>query len=116
MSTRSQVVRRATAIKGAAVHCAKPAVWLTRAITVAQRMPVVLDVPGVPADQVPCIVSLVDLERLRADAALLAQLRVLWPDRVEETAAFLAVANASRHTSPSGGTREHFRERAQETV
>lgn len=106
MSTRSQVVRRAAAIRGAAVHCAKPSVWLTRAITVAQRMPVVLDVPCVPVDQVPCIVLLADLERLRADAALLAQMRVLWPDRVDETAAFLA----------SGETQAHSRKRAQETV
>ena len=116
MSTCSQVVRRATAIKGAAVHCAKPAAWLARAITVAQRMPVVLDVPGVPADQVPCIVPLADLERLRADAALLAQMRILWPDRVDETAAFLAVGNDSRQTSASGGTQARSRKHVQETV
>lgn len=84
MSTRSEIVRRTSAIQGTALHQARPAEWLERAIQVAQRMPVVIDVPGVPADQVPCVVPLAELERLRRDAALLADLRVLMPDRVDQ--------------------------------
>ena len=86
MAAYKDLAARAAALGAGLVYQGQPAGWLVRAARAAAGMPVVVNVKGLAADDVPVLVSLAELERLQRAAAQVDTLLVLMPDKLGVTA------------------------------
>jgi hypothetical protein len=68
MASVRDVLPRAERLGATVIYHGSPPRWLLDAAKAAQGGPVIVNCKGLPSDQVPCIISLADLERLTGGA------------------------------------------------